>query len=106
MAIGNKGYNPRRQGQNQNKRKNYENRNTTRPKGDQKQCKRCGRVFGEGHLKTCPATVKSCKNCNKPNHFAKICRSQQVNEVVSKNSSSEEECNFDSCDEFEIMAVE
>ena len=36
MAIGNKGYNPRRQGRDQNKRKNYENRNTTRSKGDQK----------------------------------------------------------------------
>ena len=38
MAIGNKGYNPRRQGQNQNRRKQYENRNNTRSKGDQKQC--------------------------------------------------------------------
>ena len=40
MAIGNKGYNSRRQGRDQNKRKNYENRNTTRSKGDQKQCSR------------------------------------------------------------------
>ena len=53
---------------------------------------------------------KSCKNCNKPNHFAKICRSNQVNEIAEENSSSEEECNlircFDSCEEVEIMAVE
>ena len=39
-----------------------------------------------------------------------MCRSQQVNEVVNENSSSEEECNliqnFDSCEEFEIMSVE
>ena len=110
MAIENKGYNPRRQGQNQNRRKHYENRNTKRSKGDQKQCTRCGRVFDEGNLKTCPAIGKSCKNCNKPNHFAKMCRSQQVNEVAVENSSLEEECNllqnFVSCDEFEIMAVE
>ena len=33
MAIGNKGYNSKRQGQNQNRRKQYENRNTTRSKG-------------------------------------------------------------------------
>ena len=67
-------------------------------------------MFGDGHLKTCPAMGKSCKNCNKPNHFAKMCRSQQVNEVAIENSSSEKESNliqnFHSCDEFEIMAVE
>ena len=110
MAIENKGYNPRRQGRDQNKRKYYENRNTTRSKDDQKQCTRCGRTLGEGHLKSCPAMGKSCKNCNKPNHFAKMCRSQHVNEIVNENSSSEEESNpiqnFDSCEEFEIMSVE
>ena len=67
-------------------------------------------MFGEGHLKNCPAMGKSCKNCNKPNHFAKMCRSQQVNEIANEDSSSEEECNliqnFDFCDEFEIMALE
>ena len=53
---------------------------------------------------------KSCKSCTKPNHFAKMCRSKQVNEIAEEKSSSEEECNlirsFDSCEEFEIMAVE
>ena len=53
---------------------------------------------------------KTCKNCSKPNHFAKMCKSQQVNEIAEKSSSSDEECNliqsFDSCDEFEIMAVD
>ena len=53
---------------------------------------------------------KICKNCKKPNHFAKMCRSNQVNEIGEDKSSSEEECNliqsFDSCDEFEIMVVE
>ena len=53
---------------------------------------------------------KSCKNCNKLNHLAKMCRSQQVNEVVNENSSSEEECSlkkiFDSCEEFEILSDE
>ena len=110
MEIGNKGCNPRRQGRDQNKRKNYENRNGTRSKGDQKQCTRCGRIFGEGHLKICPAMGKSCKNCNKPNQITKMCRSQQVNEIKNENSSSEEECNliqnFDSFEEFEIMSIE
>ena len=110
MVIGNKGYNSKRSGQNQNRRKQYKNKNTPRSKRDQKQCTRCGRVFGEGHLKNCQAMGKSCKNCNKPNHYAKMCRSQQVNEIANEDSNSEEECNlkqnFDSCDEFEIMAVE
>ena len=39
-----------------------------------------------------------------------MCRSNQVNKIAEENSSSEEECNlicsFDSCEEFEIMAVE
>ena len=91
MAIGNKGYNSKRQSENQNRRKQYENKNTPGSKGDQKQCTRCGRVFGEGHLKNCPAMGNSCKNCNKPNHFAKMCRSQQVNEIANEDSSSEEE---------------
>ena len=61
-------------------------------------------------MKKCPAKGKTCKNCSKPNHFAKMCKSQQVNEIAEKSSSSDQECNliqsFDSCDEFEIMAVE
>ena len=66
MAIGNKGYNPRRQGQNQNGTKQYDNRNTTRSKGDQKQCTRCGRVFGGGHLKNCPAMVNRVRTVTNP----------------------------------------
>ena len=34
MAIGNKGYNSKRQSQNQNRRKQYENKNTQKTKGD------------------------------------------------------------------------
>ena len=49
---------------------------------------------GEGHLKNCPAMGKTCKNCNKPNHFAKMYRSQQVKEITNEGSSSEEECNL------------
>ena len=53
---------------------------------------------------------KTCKNCNKPNHFAKTCRSNRVNEIGEEKFSSEEECNliqsFDSCDEFEIIMVQ
>ena len=62
MAIGNKGPNSRRQ---------------TREQYDsgikRKLCTKCG-SFVDGHLKNCLAMGKTCKNCNKPNHFAKMCR--------------------------------
>ena len=52
---------------------------------------------------------KILKNCNQPNRFAKMCKSNQVNEIGEEKSSSEEYCNliqsFESCDEFEIMMV-
>ena len=60
--------------------------------------------------KKLPAMGKQCKNCNKPNHFARTCRSQQVNEIAEKTESSEEEFNlvqiFDSCDESEVFSIE
>ena len=53
---------------------------------------------------------KTCKSCNKQNHFAKMCRSNQVNEITVEISCTEKECNLnhssDSCDEFEFMVVE
>ena len=109
MSIGNKNAYGRRQPNNMYKKKSSgrkEGKNFT----DTKTCTRCGRPFGEGHLKKCPAIGKTCKNCSKPNHFAKMCKSQQVNEIAEKSSSSDEECNliqsFDLCEEFEIMAIE
>ena len=110
MNIGNKNDNYRRQSSNTYKKKSYSDKREGRNPIDLKTCNRCGRLFGEGHLKKCLAMGKKCKNCSKPNHFAKMCKSQQVNEISEKSSSSDEECNliqsFDSCDEFEIMAIE
>ena len=77
---------------------------------ERKPCNRCGRPFVDGHLKNCAAMGKQCKNCNKPNHFARMCRSQQVSEITENTESSEEECNliqtFVSCEEFEVMVIE
>ena len=42
-----------------------------------KPCNRCGRTFDAVQLKSCLAIGKTCKNCNKSYHFAKLCRSQQ-----------------------------
>ena len=38
--------------------------------------------------KNCSAVEKLCKNCGKANHFAKICRSQQVSEEAEKTSEN------------------
>ena len=109
MAVGNRNSNYKRQNKNQTQKRWTENKSTN-SRSDQKTCTRCGKFFGSGHLKNCPAMGNNCKSCNKPNHFAKMCRSNQVNEIGEEKSSSEEECNliqsFDSCDEFEIMMVD
>ena len=54
---------------------------------------------------------KTSSNCSKPNHFAKMCRFQQVSEITEDSVKSEEECNlimddFESCSEFEIMSIQ
>ena len=76
-----------------------------------KPCNRCGRTFDQGHLKNCSAMGKTCKNCGKPNHFAKLCRSQQVSEVAEDSEGSVEECDqisekVGSCSEFEVMSIQ
>ena len=53
---------------------------------------------------------KNCRNVNKRNHFAKMCRSQQVNEIIKNSTSSEDEegnviQSFDSCDDFEFLSI-
>ena len=110
MNIGNKNANGRRQSSNTYKKRTTSDRREGKNPTDSKTGTRCGQLFGEGHFKKGPAMGKTCKNCSKPNHFAKLCSSQQVNEIAEKLSSSDEECNliqsFDSCDEFEITAIE
>ena len=76
-----------------------------------KPCNRCGRVFDQGHLKNCSAMGKTCMNCGKSNHFAKVCRSQQVSEVAEDSEGSVEEHDqiresFGSCSDFEMMSIQ
>ena len=107
MTFGDKNQNYRRSNRDQFKRSGM--RKKTRKTEPEKNHVPDG-TFGEGHLKTFPAMGKTCKSCSRPNHFAKLCRPNQVNEIAEENSSSEEECNlihsFDSCEEFEIKAIE
>ena len=112
LVVGNRNQNTRKPYRERNRRKQPEGRAISNKYNadDRKQCNRCGRPFVDGHLKNCAAMGKQVKNCNKPNHFARMCRSQHVSEITENTESSEEECNliqtFDSCEEFEVMAIE
>ena len=111
MAVGNRNQNNKRPYRERNRRKQPDGRAPNKyNKDDRKQYNRCCKPFVDEHLKNCAAMGKQCKNSNKPNYFARMCRSQQVNEITEKTESSEEEFNliqtFDSCEEFEVMAIE
>ena len=112
LVVGNRNQNTRKPYRERNRRKQPEGRAISNKYNadDRKQCNRCGRPFVDGYLKNCAAMGKQCKNCNKPNHFARMYRSQQVSEITENTESSEEEGNliqtFDSCEEFEVMAIE
>ena len=56
--------------------------------------KSCERAIESGYFKSFPAMGKTCNNCNKPNHFAEMCRSQHVSERTEDSEKSQEECNL------------
>ena len=41
------------------------------------ECRNCGGSYPHENGKTCPAKGKSCLNCHKQNHFAKMCRKKK-----------------------------
>lgn len=71
---------------------------------DRKTCSYCGNKAHESK-ENCPAKGKQCKNCNKWNHFAKVCHSRQRKEVhtVSENELQNED--IDSEEDLFIDAV-
>ena len=97
---------------NQNRRETNKGQNNNKnPNMKTKPCNRCGKTFDQGHLKNCSAMGKTGKNCGKPNHFAKMCNSQQVSEVAEESEGSVEECDqisesFGSCSDFEVMSIQ
>ena len=108
MAVRNSTERTRKQ---QYKRENNKRPKNNRPSGQAKPCKRYGRAFDQEQMKSCAAFGKTCKNCRKPNHFAKICRSQQVSEVTEDSKRLEEESDFiredfGSCSDFEVMSIQ
>ena len=56
-------------------------------------CRNCGQTWTRDHRSKCQAMGQTCRRCNKPNHFARVCKSnlncptytQRVNEVENNN---------------------
>ena len=70
-------------GQSQQKRNPYPN--------TQKQCYKCGDLFGQNHLQSYPAKEKICSKCVKRGDFAIVCRSGNVNYMEDRNNDEEQE---------------
>ena len=69
----------------QNNKGQQRNANT----GSQKQCYKCGNQNNQNHLQSCPAKDIICAKCAKRLHFAKVCRSTQVNFLEDKDKQEE-----------------
>ena len=56
-------------------------------------CRICGQPWTMDHRSNCQAMGQTCRRCNKPNHFARVCKSnlnrptytQRVNEIENNN---------------------
>ena len=59
----------------------------------QKQYYKCGNQFGQNHLQSGPANDKICSKCAKRGHFAKMCRSGNVNYLGDRNNEDEQKQN-------------
>lgn len=83
------------------KRQDHESKrssNTESQVSTRKPCTRCGTRHD---YRKCPAFGKECRKCKKPNHFAKMCQSTDVNNVEVE---SEEEDMFD--DYFDVGCID
>ena len=73
----------------------------TQPRGNNNQsfrqqvqhnCRNCGQPWTQDHRAKCQAYGQICRRCNKPNHLAKVCRSnltrnnnRNINEIEERN---------------------
>ena len=56
-------------------------------------CRNCGQPWTMDHRSKCQAMGQTCRRCNKPDHFARVCKSklnrptytQRVNEIENNN---------------------
>ena len=74
------------------KSKRFTQPNKRNTSGRKISCKYCGGIH-EHKKEKCPAYGKSCKQCGKQNHFAKVCQQVKgrVHQIADESSSSESE---------------
>ena len=65
--------------------KRLTNNNSTPPKHN---CRNCGQPWEINHRVKCQAIGQTCRRCNKPNHYAKVCR-WNLNRQQSQRSMNE-----------------
>ena len=53
------------------------------------QCFKCGNPFGPGHLQKCPAKDKICNKCTKRGHYARLCKSSEVNAIQEDQTAEQ-----------------
>ncbi len=63
-----------------------------------KSCRYCGGSWHERGIRTCPAQGKTCRKCNKRNHFASVCLSANnanaIEEEDPESSESDQDYTF------------
>ena len=67
-------------GNNQRRRGKQSRRESNRGSAKSLECTRCGRRH---EARKCPAYGKTCRKCQKPNHFAVMCRSESKEHTVN-----------------------
>ena len=50
---------------------------------------KCGNPFGPGHLQKCPAKDKICNKCTKRGHYARLCKSSEVNAIQEDQAAEQ-----------------
>ena len=70
----------------QNRRGQDRNSNTN----SSKHCYKSGNQYNQNHLQSCSVKDKICSKCAKRSHFAKVCRSTNVNYLTRQDEQQEE----------------
>ena len=68
---------------------------------NRKNCQRCGEHFTDQH--ECRARKVTCYKCQRPGHFARMCKTKNTVDYVQE-TSGQEEYDFDSV-EFELVII-
>ena len=61
-----------------------------------KKCYKCENQYNQNHLQSCSAKDKICSKCAKRSHFAKFCRSTNVNYLGNRQDEQQEEIETES----------